>query len=85
MTLKKLKAEKAIKDVEALQHGFSNCYDEMLEYLRETGCFNEAIGLNEEGFSIESTTEGQRDGEFFTEYGLDPQLQSDLYCTQSTF
>ena len=58
-----------------LQLDLSSCYDEMLEYLRATGRFNEYSGLTPEGFSLESLDEyGERDGQFFTEYGLNPLI-----------
>ena len=56
-----------------LQLELSSCYDEMLEYLRANNSFNEPYGLTREGFSMKSLDEhGKRDGEFFTEYGLNP-------------
>ena len=67
-----------------LQLDLSSCYDEMLEYLRATGCFNAIRGLTREGFSLELLNEhGKRDtfeGKdiiSWAEYELDPLIGSD--------
>ena len=69
----KVTSHPVFKYLVTLQLDLSSCYDEMLEYLRATGRFNEPYGLTREGFSMESLDEhGKRDGEFYTEYGLNP-------------
>ena len=63
-----------------LQLDFSYCYDEMLNHLIETGCFNEKRGLTRGGFSLESTNE-HGNGLFCTEYSLDPSIKPDNFTS----
>ena len=66
--------------VKSLQLDYSNCYDEMLEQLQSMNGFNKTVGLTREAFSMGSLNEyGYSDGEFFTEYGLNPLIQPDKF------
>ncbi len=68
--------------LEIASQEFKELFDEMLEYLSDCNGFNEDFGLTRQGFSMGSLDEnGHADGEFFTEYPLDPSLLS----SQSTF
>ena len=49
----------------------------MLNILENEDGFDEEYGLNREGFIIDSTSCGEKDGNFHTEYPLNPSEKND--------
>ena len=64
-------------EIKDLQSSLSYCYNEMLEILESVDGFDEETSLSREGFTIDSTTCGQKDGNFHTEYPLNPSEKND--------
>ena len=64
-------------DLEVLANDFENCYNDMLNILENEDGFDEEYGLNREGFIIDSTSCGEKDGNFHTEYPLNPSEKND--------